>query len=68
MEFYSGESGQPGHFSEGVCLRRVHSAGSLIITSKVSIDRWHDIVGNPTLADAILDRIIPTRMASNVRA
>jgi len=25
MEFYSGESGQPGRFSDGVCLRRVHS-------------------------------------------
>jgi len=24
----------------------------LIITSQVPIDRWHDIVGNPTLADA----------------
>jgi DNA replication protein DnaC len=24
----------------------------------VPIDRWHDIVGNPTLADAILDRIV----------
>ncbi len=23
MEFYSGESGQPGRFSDGVCLRRV---------------------------------------------
>jgi DNA replication protein DnaC len=35
-----------------------YSAGSLIITSQVPIDRWHDIVGNPTLADAILDRIV----------
>jgi DNA replication protein DnaC len=24
----------------------------------VPIDRWYEIVGNPTLADAILDRII----------
>src|ERR1700686_3370080 len=23
-EFYSGATGQPGHFSEGFCLRRVH--------------------------------------------
>jgi len=35
-----------------------YNAGSLIITSQVPIDRWHDIVGNPTLADAILDRIV----------
>jgi len=35
-----------------------YNAGSLIITSQLPIDRWHDIVGNPTLADAILDRIV----------
>ncbi len=35
-----------------------YSAGSLIITSQVPIDRWYEIVGNPTLADAILDRVI----------
>ena len=23
-----------------------------------SVDRWHDLIGEPTLADAILDRII----------
>src|SRR6266702_4352505 len=26
-EFYSGATGQPGHFSEGFCLRRVHPRG-----------------------------------------
>jgi hypothetical protein len=35
-----------------------YSAGSLIITSQVPTDRWYEIVGNPTLADAILDRIL----------
>jgi DNA replication protein DnaC len=35
-----------------------YNAGSLIITSQVPIDRWYEIVGNPTLADAILDRIV----------
>ena len=35
-----------------------YDAGSLIITSQVPIDRWYEIVGDPTLADAILDRII----------
>lgn len=32
--------------------------GSLIITSQVPIDRWHDLIGVPTLADAILDRVV----------
>ncbi|NPD70241.1 ATP-binding protein (plasmid) [Lichenicola cladoniae] len=35
-----------------------YDAGSVIITSQVPIDRWYEIVGNPTLADAILDRIV----------
>ena len=35
-----------------------YDAGSILLTSQVPIDRWHDIVGNPTLADAILDRVI----------
>ena len=35
-----------------------YNAGLLIITSQVPVDRWHDIVGNPTLVDAILDRFI----------
>jgi DNA replication protein DnaC len=35
-----------------------YSRGSLIITSQLPVDRWHELIGNPTLADAILDRII----------
>lgn len=35
-----------------------YDRGSLIITSQVPIERWYEIVGDPTLADAILDRII----------
>ena len=37
-----------------------YNAGSLIITSQLPVDRWYEIVGNPTLADAILDRIVHT--------
>jgi DNA replication protein DnaC len=32
--------------------------GSLLMTSQVPIARWHEIIGNPTLGDAILDRVI----------
>ena len=35
-----------------------YDAGSLLIPSQVPVDRWHEIVGNPTLADAILNRVI----------
>jgi DNA replication protein DnaC len=35
-----------------------HDRRSVIITSQVPIDRWYEIIGNPTIADAILDRLI----------
>ena len=31
---------------------------STIITSQVPVDNWHEVVGDATLADAILDRVI----------
>src|SRR6516165_8439853 len=31
---------------------------SLLITSQIPIPQWYDIIGNSTLADAILDRIV----------
>ena len=35
-----------------------YGARSTIITSQFPIDTWHDIIGDPTLADAICDRVI----------
>ena len=35
-----------------------HGKGSIIITSQVPVNKWHDIIGEKTVADAILDRII----------
>jgi DNA replication protein DnaC len=35
-----------------------YDKGSLIITSQVPVGRWHELIGVPTLADAVLDRII----------
>ena len=32
--------------------------GSLLITSQVPINRWHEVIGDPTLGDAILDRFV----------
>jgi DNA replication protein DnaC len=31
---------------------------SLLITSQVPVNRWHEVIGDPTLGDAILDRIL----------
>lgn len=35
-----------------------HGLSSTIIESQLPIENWHDNIGDPTLADAILDRLI----------
>ena len=35
-----------------------HGSGSTLITSQLPIENWHDHIGDPTIADAILDRLI----------
>lgn len=35
-----------------------YDARSVLITSQLRIERWYGVTGDPTLADAILDRII----------
>jgi DNA replication protein DnaC len=35
-----------------------HDKTSLIITSQVPISKWHEVIGENTIADAILDRIV----------
>ena len=35
-----------------------HGHAATLITSQLPVEHWHDVVGDPTLADAILDRIV----------
>jgi DNA replication protein DnaC len=35
-----------------------HGKRSTIITSQVPVKKWHEVIGEETLADAILDRIV----------
>lgn len=35
-----------------------HGMGSIIITSQIPVKGWYDIIGEKTIADAILDRLI----------
>ena len=35
-----------------------YGAGSTLITSQLPLSTWHDVIGEPTFADAILDRIV----------
>jgi DNA replication protein DnaC len=39
-------------------LEERYSRRSTIVTSQIPIDKWHDLIGDPTYADAILDRIV----------
>ncbi len=35
-----------------------YERGSTMITSQLPVSAWHDLIGEPTFADAILDRIV----------
>jgi DNA replication protein DnaC len=35
-----------------------HGRGATIIASQLPVAHWHEAIGNPTLADAILDRLV----------
>ena len=35
-----------------------HNVGSTIVTSQLPVKHWHEVIGNATLADAILDRLV----------
>ena len=35
-----------------------HGIASTIITSQLPVSAWHDVIGDPTISDAICDRII----------
>lgn len=35
-----------------------HGISSTIISSQIPLDKWHDTIGDPTIADAVLDRVV----------
>ena len=35
-----------------------HGRKSTLVTSQLPVENWHDYIGDPTLADAILDRLV----------
>jgi DNA replication protein DnaC len=41
-----------------VLEERYGRRSTIIITSQVPVDKWHELIGDPTYADAILDRIV----------
>lgn len=55
-----------------------HGARSTVVTSQLPIESWHDYIAHPTIADAVLDRLIhnahklkmkgPSRRKENAQA
>ncbi|PPQ34822.1 Transposase, Mutator family [Rhodoblastus acidophilus] len=39
-------------------LEERYGRKSTLVTSQLPVDRWHEIVGDPTYADAIMDRLV----------
>ena len=39
-------------------IEQRHSRGSTLIASQLPVKAWHDLIGEPTFADAILDRLV----------
>ena len=40
---------------------------STIVTSQIPIEQWHDMIGDPTIADAILDRLVHSAYKLNLK-
>ena len=35
-----------------------YGRGATLITSQLTVETWHEVIGEPTFADAILDRLV----------
>ena len=35
-----------------------HDRASTLVTSQVPVEHWHEHIGNPAIADAVLDRLM----------
>jgi DNA replication protein DnaC len=44
-----------------------HGRGATLVTSQFPVEHWHEALGHPTLADAILDRLLHNADKMNLR-
>lgn len=44
-----------------------HGSASTIITSQLPIEHWHEVIGDPTIADALLDRLVHNAHKINLK-
>lgn len=44
-----------------------HGVSSTIVAGQLPLEHWHEVIGNPTIADAILDRLIHNAYKINLK-
>ncbi|MGA7982479.1 MAG: IS21-like element helper ATPase IstB [Chromatiaceae bacterium] len=44
-----------------------HGSRSTVVTSQVPVEHWHEVIGDPTLGDAILDRLVHNAYRVNLK-
>ena len=44
-----------------------HGIRSTVVTSQLPVAKWHAVIGDPTLADAILDRLVHSAYQLNLK-
>lgn len=44
-----------------------HGSASTIITSQLPVEHWHEAIGDPTIADALLDRLVHNAHRVNLK-
>ena len=44
-----------------------HGLSSTIVTSQLPVENWHAVIGDPTLTDAILDRLVHNAYQLNLK-
>jgi DNA replication protein DnaC len=48
-------------------LEERHERRATLVTSQLPVEHWHEALGNPTLADAILDRLVHNAYKINLQ-
>jgi len=44
-----------------------HGSAATIITSQLPVEHWHEVIGDPTIADALLDRLVHNAHRINLK-
>ena len=57
----SSTTGGSGFSAEGrrdLLVEQRHGRNSILVASQIPVERWPKVIGEPTIADAVLDRIV----------